>query len=174
MTLDHNKFRETLVSSLGEAAPSDIKSMADHYDSALKRSLDILAPTSSKTVTDKPKAPWFNDNISEAQKTFRKAERRFISSDRREIDKEILNSEKKKYSEFVEKIKVEHHRDQIENADSKGLFKIVDDMIGQKTAVNNVIPESATSKQAAADMLSTFFIEKVDRLCEKFTSSVSA
>ncbi|KAK6178704.1 hypothetical protein SNE40_011227 [Patella caerulea] len=163
-----------MVLSLGKAVPIDTNSMTDHYDSAPKRLLDILAPTSSKTVTDKPKAPWFNDNISEARKTFRKAERRFISSGPLETDQGILNSEKNKYSEFVETTKVEHHRDQIENADSKGLFKIVDDMIGQKTAVNNVISESATSKQGVADMLSTFFIEKVDRLCEKFTSSVSA
>ncbi|KAK6169798.1 hypothetical protein SNE40_020782 [Patella caerulea] len=69
---------------------------------------------------------------------------------------------------------MEYHRNQIQEADSKGLLKICEKLIGQKGTVNNIFPSTATSEHAAAEMLSDFFIEKIDKLCEKFDPNTSS
>ncbi|KAK6175928.1 hypothetical protein SNE40_014303 [Patella caerulea] len=56
--------------------------MADHYDSVIKTALDKLAPLSTKTITIKPKAPWFTPDLSAARRIMRKAERQLKSHGR--------------------------------------------------------------------------------------------
>ena len=157
------------MNSLSQCPPG-ASAMADHYDSAVRNALDELAPISTKTVSDKPKAPWFTSEISEARKEVRKAERQFRSQGR-EIDKQLLSSQKKIYNDLIINTRTEYQRNQITSADSKELFKICDKLIGQKNSVNNVIPGSASSELEAAELLSDFFIEKIDNLCAKFDSA---
>ena len=57
--------------------PDTLSDLVTCYNSTLASSLDRHAPLITKTIPARPFVPWFNDDIKEARKQRRKAERRW-------------------------------------------------------------------------------------------------
>ena len=78
-TLDFNAFKDdTALSDLfSDAHPEKI---VDLYNNTLRLLLDRHAPITSKKVVFRPKIPWINNNIIEAKRQRRKAERKSRST----------------------------------------------------------------------------------------------
>jgi hypothetical protein len=58
----------------------DLDALVDNYNSTLSVVLDHHAPLRTKTVTDRPHVPWFNDDIRSTVRARRQAERKWRSS----------------------------------------------------------------------------------------------
>ena len=86
--------------------------------------MDKHAPLKTVTVTIRPTAPWFSDEIREARRRRRRAERRMLKSGL-QIDKMLYRQECESYYSHITDAKSKYLRDEIATADSKQLFKIV-------------------------------------------------
>ncbi len=81
--IDIKQLRKNLASSeLIHITTSniDLDVLVDNYNSTLSGLLDHYAPLRRKTVTDRPRVPWFNDDIRSAVSGRRRAERKWRSS----------------------------------------------------------------------------------------------
>ena len=52
-----------------------------HYDNNLRALLDVHAPSCSRTILMRPRAPWFTRELSEEKKEKRRLERRYRSTE---------------------------------------------------------------------------------------------
>ncbi|XP_068728057.1 uncharacterized protein [Montipora capricornis] len=77
-SIDITKLKEAIRNSqLHQDPPDDLNMLLDCYNTTLKSLLDEHAPVCSRHVITRPRRPWFNDNIIQAQRDKRKAERRW-------------------------------------------------------------------------------------------------
>ena len=63
-----------------EPPPEDLDQLVACYNNTLKVTLEKLAPLTTKTIVERPRVPWFNDEIREAKRQRRKAERKWRAS----------------------------------------------------------------------------------------------
>jgi len=88
--IDMNQFTHDLsTSSLIQSPASDLKELCNQYDSVLKSLLDKHAPVRTKSVTQRPKAPWYNDVIKLNKSKRRSHERRWRRS-KLTIDRQLF------------------------------------------------------------------------------------
>lgn len=62
-------------SSLCYDSSNDVDHLAECYDATLASVIDKHAPLKSEVNVERPRVPWFNDEIKEAKRKRRKAER---------------------------------------------------------------------------------------------------
>ena len=80
-SIDMQEFVKDLHNSdLCVDSPSDLDTLVDCYNKTLASLLDKHAPVQSRHVTTRVRPPWFNNDIIEAKRDRRKAERRWRSS----------------------------------------------------------------------------------------------
>ena len=60
--------------------PDDINELVECYNSTLKSVQDKHAPLKTKVIVERPRVPWFNEEIKDAMRKQRKAERKWRSS----------------------------------------------------------------------------------------------
>ena len=77
-SIDITKLREAIRNSqLHQDPPDDLSMLLDCYNATLKSLLDEHAPVCSRHVITRSRPPLFNDNIIQARRDRRKAERRW-------------------------------------------------------------------------------------------------
>ena len=110
--IDMEKFKADIVQSklLDDSQNSD--SILHNYNKILLELLEKHAPLKSKIVCDKPVVPWYNDDIADARRERRKAERHYKLSNSQE-DLQIYKTERKFYLDSIESA----------GNDQKALFK---------------------------------------------------
>ena len=75
-SIDITKLKENICKSqLYQNPPNDLNTLFDCYNTTLRSLLDDHAPVCSRRVSTRPKPPWFNDDIIQARRDRRKAER---------------------------------------------------------------------------------------------------
>ena len=80
-SVDMDRFIDDIgTSSLCQNPPEDLDSLVNCYNSTLSSVLNQHAPLQSRSITIRSRAPWFNDDIKNAKREKRKAERRWRSS----------------------------------------------------------------------------------------------
>ena len=82
-------------SELVKSPPSDVSQLVELYDTTLSSVLDKHAPLTVKTITIRNSSPWFNNEIKEAKRERRRAERKW---------------RKTKLQVHLEIFKTQHHR----------------------------------------------------------------
>ena len=123
----------------------------------LKELLDKHAPLVEKTVIVRPNAPWYNDELRSAKQEKRRAERQYAKS-RLEVHKQIYTEKCKRYKIMLETAKEDYHRTQIEDCNSKELFRVVGKMCNPSS--EPVLPDSS-SQEELAEEFATYFEEKI-------------
>ncbi|CAH3023099.1 unnamed protein product [Porites evermanni] len=82
--IDITKLKEDIRNSqLYQDPPNDLNMLLDCYNTTLRSSeslLDDHAPVCSRHVSTRSRPPWFNEDIIQARRDRRKAERRWIAS----------------------------------------------------------------------------------------------
>lgn len=132
--IDINNFRQDILSSELYTKPvSTLAVCCDQYDVVLSTLLGSHAPLGKKTITIRPMAPWYNEDIKE-QKTIQcKKERRWRTSG--------LQADRQGYIEhcthvknLIRKAKVEYYSslDQEAGTDSRRLFQIINRFFHRK------------------------------------------
>ena len=68
---------------------SDIGKLTEEYNLVLTSILDKHAPAKERTITLKTESPWYTEEIRIAKRERRKAERRWRSSGKLEVHKQL-------------------------------------------------------------------------------------
>ena len=99
------------------------------YNDVITQALDDLAPARKVTLSDKPKAPWWNEELLMERQETRRLERKWQTS-RLEIDKQIYHDARKTYFTNIDAAKTNYHRAKISEASAQQLFSLIDNLIG--------------------------------------------
>ena len=162
--IDTTAFMEDLSASrLCLDPPSEPDKLVDCYNTTLAELLDQYAPLKTKSVTVGPQVPWYSDEIREAKRERRRAERRWRSTG---TAADLVSFKRKKYiyvTHLLKKAKSAFLAEFIDqNADHQGkLFRAVKDLLVEK---NTLDFSDYADKSALANDLGRYFVQKVIRL----------
>ena len=157
--LNGDVFIATLKESLANqdlSVKTDIDKMVDIYNSTLKDIYDKLAPVQTRVVNHRPWAPWYNEDLREAKREKRRAERKFRKT-KLTVNKHMYIEACERYNRLLENCKTSYYKNKIEGADRNRLFCLVNSLF--KTG-KNILP-THNSREVLADEFNTYFINKI-------------
>ena len=77
-SIDRDQFSEAICSSqLCLEPPNHLDTLVNCYNETLRSVLDIYASVLSRDIIVRPRAPWFNEDITKAKRTRRRAEKKW-------------------------------------------------------------------------------------------------
>ncbi|XP_072020366.1 uncharacterized protein [Amphiura filiformis] len=159
--IDLNTFRNDILQSSLYTSPSpDLDKLIAQYENVLLKLKDKHAPLITRTVKCRPNAPWYNEQLRDLKQKLRRLERRWLSS-KLEIDKQCFKELSNQYHEMINQAKLDYHKMQFENCNSKQLFQQVEKLSKPKTS--KVLP-SEIPNDPLVERFSSFFAEKIQRI----------
>jgi len=163
--IDITAFMEDLsASGLYQDPPSEPAKLIDCYNTTLAGLLDRHAPLKTKTVTVRPQVPWYSEEIREAKRARRRAERRWRTT--RSVADLVLFKRQKHHVMHLKEAKSAFQTDFIsQNSDNQGkLFCAEKNLLVEK---NSLCFSDYTDKSALANDIGKYFVQKISRLCEE-------
>ena len=156
-TIDRDAFKQELTAKVTpELCPT-----VDQLNSTLNAVLDRHAPVVRKKVKSSRSAPWYEsvrDELSEAKKDRRKAEKKWLKSGL-EVYKQIFAAAKKRVTKIVQTAKTRYFSDKISSSEtSKQLFDVCNQLRGKTNA--NSLPSTHPPYQLP-DVFCNYFTQKV-------------
>ena len=119
--IDIDAFRNYILNStLYTSSFCDLDSLIAEYEHVLTSLKDKHAPLITRTIRCRPNAPWYNENLRNMKRELRRLERRWLSS-KLEIDRQRFKDFSYQYNEDIKQAKLEYHKMQFENCNSKQL-----------------------------------------------------
>ncbi|XP_070188783.1 uncharacterized protein [Littorina saxatilis] len=139
----------------------DRHDLVSSYNSDLRRILDKHAPLTTRTVTDRPSAPWLTPEVSTAKQDRRRAEREWRKS-ALTVHRQIFAFHREAVKEMVDKNRHQFISQKIENStSSKELFQITGQLLGK--IQNKKLPNSVPLDDLP-DKFGDFFAEKIEKI----------
>ena len=111
---------DILKSSLYTDSICDLDLLCAEYDHVLLSLKDKYAPLITRTIRCRPNAPWYNESLCQKKRELRRLERRWMTS-KLEIDQQRFRDHSDQYNELIKQAKLEYHKLQLENCNSKQL-----------------------------------------------------
>ena len=130
--------------------------------------MDDVAPVKEKTISVKPRARWFSDQIFHSRVDFRSSEIHWRRSGL-EVDWQIFGAKRAQYHCLLDETKNTYFRSRIENADQRNLFKEIDKIPGINGSCSTL--PTRTDPLELAQHFSDFFDSKIEGLRSQFTDS---
>ena len=96
-----------------DTSEGSVSEVADKYNTILETTLEKHAPLTKKTVTVRPQPKWYNDDIHEARKEKRKAEKVWRKT-RLTIHQEIYKEKKLKVVHMIKSSKADFYRGRLD------------------------------------------------------------
>ena len=166
--IDNEMFQADIeASTLCLDTATSAASLLDQYDDTMSSLLDKHAPLQTRTITVRPKVPWFNGDIKTAKQKRRQLERRWRQS-RLTIHLYIFKEQKRHVNKLIYSAKSSYYSAKIIEAasDQKQLYNVVNTML--------VKPEASLHNGSSLEQLSSefeiFFQAKVKRIQENLVS----
>ena len=122
----------------------DLASLVDVYNDGLRRVLDRHAPSITRCVRDRPSAPWMTEEIREARRRRRLAERRWRAT-RLTVHREIYAKERAVVKACVQEAKRRFYCEKIDSSSScRQLFAVSSELLGKSSTapLPSYIPRS--------------------------------
>ncbi|WP_374211094.1 endonuclease/exonuclease/phosphatase family protein, partial [Thiolapillus sp.] len=114
-----------------QCSDSDLVHLVDVYNDGLRRLLDRHAPSVTRRVRDRPSAPWMTEEIREARRRRRQAERRWRET-RLTVHREIYAKERAAVRACVQAAKRRFFCEKIGSSSScRQLFAVSDELLGR-------------------------------------------
>lgn len=150
----------------------DITELVQQYNNTLANILDAHAPPQTKTITIKHHSPWFTDEIREARRQRRKAERRWRST-KLIVHREIYKEECVKVNKLCEEASRNYYCLKIEEcgSDQHKVFHIANQLINNKK--DSTLPTSE-NPQELSEKFADFFTAKIAKIKETFDVEIPA
>ena len=162
-SIDKAEFQEDIIKSVLYASPeTSLDALVDQYDNVLQNLLENHAPLKQCTVTIRPDAKWYNDDIREAKKKRRQAERKWRST-HLEIHKQLYAEQCDIVIDMIKQAKRQYYNSAIKESvsDQKSLFKVVDKLLHRKN--DGKIPEHDTL-DSLVNKFVNFFDDKIKKI----------
>ena len=168
-----NSFQSDLADTdLCRNPPEALEDLAKCYNSTLKDILDKHAPLITRSIKERPRVPWFNEEIKMAKRERRKAEKKWrrtkLYTDlaafkiKRNATTALMNKARREfYTNFIE----ENSKDQ------KKLFAASNRLLNRGSA--DCLPPTIDKAQFAED-IGKFFIQKIVNIRSRLDSQGDA
>ena len=124
--IDMDSFNDDLR-KVNFSSDAELPTIIDRYEKTLKETLEKHAPLKQGTVTLRPSAPWYNEEIGKAKRQRRRLERRWRAS-RLCIDREMYVKQCQIVNDMIRDAKKTYYSSVISNNkhNQKVLFKVLD------------------------------------------------
>ena len=165
---DNEMFQAAIeASTLCLDPATSATSLLDQYDDTMSALLDKHAPLETRTITVRPKVPWFNGDIKIAKQKRRQLERRWRQS-RLTIHLDIFKEQKRHVNKLISSAKSSYYTAKIIEAasDQKQLYNVVNAMLVKSEASLH----NGSSLQQLDSEFEIFFQAKVKRIKENLVS----
>ena len=162
---------EIFSSGLCTNTPDTLSDLVTCYNSTLASSLDQHAPLITKTIPARPLVPWFNDDIKEARKQRRKAERRRRHTGL-EADLRVYKATKNNTNSLMNEARKVFFKGFIEDnsTDQKKLFSSTKRLLGRE---NEIEYPKFNDSAVLADKFMDYFVQKIDIIQNKLDNMAS-
>ena len=162
---------EISSSDLCTNTPDTLSDLVTCYNSTLASSLDRHAPLITKTIPARPLVPWFNEDIKEARKQRRKAERRWRRTGL-EADLRVYKATKNNTNSLMNEARKVFFKGFIEDnsTDQKKLFSATKRLLGRE---NEIEYPKFNDRAVLADKFSDYFVQKIDIIQTKLDNMAS-
>lgn len=168
-SIDIVSVKNDIINSSLLLEPKDnLDDLVDQYNECLSEILDQHAPVITCREKNKESMPWYIDEIKTEKRMMRRHERKWRKSKSNEHYKSFC-AQKTKYAKTIRNSKITYYNTLVrtnEN-DQKVLFKIVKDL--SKKTKETPLP-AHESKEDLANEFGNYFIEKIDKIRENFSS----
>ena len=144
----------------------DVSALSGCYDNTLRSLLDHYAPIKKYTVTVRPAAPWYSDNIKQEKAKRRKLERCWRST-KLTIDRELYMKQCKSVNQLIHESKMKFYTNVIEENtnNQRVLFSCFAKMLN--TSAAKKLPTHECPRNLA-NMFADYFDSKVQRIRASF------
>ena len=162
-------FKDDITASdLVQNPASDLEELVTQMDLILGQLLDKHAPQITRSVTDRPKVPWYNDHIKEAKRLKRKCERQ-MKKTQLVVHTEIYKAARLALNKAIQDAKSAYYNGKITEAagDQKVLFRVVESLLHKKTSA---LPTNNSSQALASDF-SDYFCKKIETIRNQFDNN---
>ena len=128
------------------------------YNNALSNIMDKHAPIITKEVCVRSRKPWYNDQIAQAKRERRTAERKWIKT-KDPDDLKAVHLHRDKVTQLCSDAKKQFYQRKISDSstDQKALFQIANELLYRKK--DNSFPNSESSEELANRFV-TYFCQK--------------
>ena len=158
---DIDKFFSDLENSALVKTPlnDDLSIAIDQFNSSLQSVIDNYAPIIRRSVTIRPYATWFTDEIKAAKTKRRKLERRWRAENIK-ANRLVYTEQCRVVNDLIRSAKENHFSSIIESnrGDQRILFQAVNNLLYRKPTVRY---PSITPDTALAEKLKSFFVDKI-------------
>ena len=146
----------------------NIEALSDCFNKILTDILDKFAPLKTRTIINRPKVPWFNDDIKQLKRQRRRLEKRAVKTDL-PGDWNNYRKVRNQYSAFLKYARVNYYSNLIDQCagDCRKLFRVVNYLC--REPLETAIPEH-TDPTKLANEFGTFFLKKIQIIKENLTS----
>ena len=167
---EENFCADILSSELDRLNSTDPVTLLGSYEKILTDLLNKHVPLCTKTVSQHPKVPWFNNDIKMAKMARRKAERKWCQS-RTSTDRDLYVQAKDRVVTLIRKHKKRHFCDKIMECkgDQKLLFQTANLLLNRKKSTK--LPDSDIDK--LPEIFSNYFIGKIQKIQEGLLKNCS-
>ena len=115
-------------------------------------------------ISVRPNSPWYNEDVREAKRDKRRAERR-LSRNENSINREIYHEKCRLYNDIISDSKSSYLREEIEKLDNKGLFQWMQKLTSPPSYERS-LPSHESDKQLANDF-GSFFQNKILKIVDE-------
>ena len=158
-SIDLSALKDSISSELNQCNPDDdVNVLVDCYNQALTQAIDRQAPLHTKVMTNKPRAPWFTNDLLEERQQLRQLERKWTHS-KLEVHRQIFVGARKLYNAKLNEAKSSYFQQRISDADQRELFSIVDEISGCRKLSSKILPDIDCS--ILPDVFADFFVKKI-------------
>ena len=137
------------------------------FNNSLTNSLNDLAPQLTKTVTYRPKFPWFTEEVRQIKHRLHRREKLWRKYREPDLWKAYI-SVRHEYKKLLNKMKMDVISNKVKEcrSDSQKLYALVNNLLGTKAL--NPLPES-NSDEDLAEEFAEFFLSKVLKIRDSLT-----
>ncbi|XP_067030517.1 uncharacterized protein [Acropora muricata] len=171
-SINTDDFQHDIVNLALYSSPKTVLAeLSDQYHSVLSSILDKHAPLETKTVIQRPVAPWYSEKIATEKTQLRKLERRWRHSGLL-TDRQAYVTQCLLLKNLIFTTKMDYYSSLIDDAgsDSKALFRNINHLLHRKP--DKLYP-SCTSASDLANTFANFFTEKIATIKEQLASRVA-
>ena len=143
----------------------NIDALSDCFNTTLTDIMDKFAPLKTRTMINRPKVPWFNDDIKQFKRQRRRLEKRAVKTDL-PGDWNNYHKVRNQHSAFLKSARVTYYSNLIDQCagDSRKLFRVVNFLCMEP--LETALPEHSDPTKLA-NKFGTFFLKKIENL-DKF------
>ena len=147
------------TSELCQNPSDDLQELVTSYNDTLKAALDKHAPLITRTIVERPRVPWFSEEIREAKRQRRKAEKRWRVS-RLDYDLAVFKEKRNATTRLMNKARREFYSNFIDenSGDQRKLFRASQRLFNR--TVDDGLPPHLDSATFTND-LGKYFVQKI-------------